>query len=45
MWEYVCVGCIRSKGMHLAFYIVYSLKAIACFSYSLLAALGINRLL
>lgn len=45
MWEYVCVGCVCSKGMHLAFYIVYILKAIACFSYSLLAALGINRLL
>ena len=45
MWEYVCVGWVCSKGMHLAFYIVYILKAIACFSCSLLAALGIDRLL
>lgn len=34
-WENVCAGWESSEEMHLGFYIVYTLKAIACFSYSL----------
>lgn len=34
MWEYVCAGWESNEEMHLDFYSVYILKAIACFSYS-----------
>lgn len=34
-WEYMCAGWESSEEMHLGVYIVYTLKAIACFNYSL----------
>lgn len=35
MWEYMCAGWESGEEMHLGVYIVYTLKAMACFNYSL----------